>query len=196
MSFAGREKNGCSTITPPFSPKGSSNNGRTIIPTLSAHMQINNTHGCNTAMVTHSLVTYPRALAYVRRMSTCAAVANIYACNLHVHTKLGVTKYELFKGIAYCTIHLAFYSASDWKHYRSTRKIISPPTSPGPAISDLHPADAGPLSRVGSGSANAGPQVNLHALIAKNLHPRCQQRTSPRTCSQAHRSGPFARESP
>jgi hypothetical protein len=26
--------------------------------------------GCNTAMVTHSLVTYPRALAYVRRMST------------------------------------------------------------------------------------------------------------------------------
>jgi hypothetical protein len=26
-------------------------------PTLSAHMQINNTHGCNTAMVTHSLVT-------------------------------------------------------------------------------------------------------------------------------------------
>jgi hypothetical protein len=34
------------------------------------------------------------------------AVANIYAC------KLGVTKYEPFKGIAYCTIHLAFYSAS------------------------------------------------------------------------------------
>jgi hypothetical protein len=126
----------------------------------------------------------------------CTAVANIYACNLHVHTKLGVTKYEPFKGIAYCTIHLAFYSASDWKHYRSTRKIISPPTSPGPAISDLHPADAGPLSRVSSGSANADPQVNLHALIAKNLHPRCQQRTSPRTCPQAHRSGPFARESP
>jgi hypothetical protein len=81
----------------------------------------------------------------------CTAVANIYACNLHVHAKLGVTKYEPFKGIAYCTIHLAFYSASDWKHYRSTRKIISPPTSPGPAISDLHPADAGPLSRLAQG---------------------------------------------
>jgi hypothetical protein len=102
-------------------------------------------------------------------------VANIYACNLHVHTKLGVTKYELFKGIAYCTIHLAFYSASDWKYYRSTRKIISPPTSPGPAISDLHPADAGPLSRVSSGSANADPQVNLHALMRFTDGPSSQQ---------------------
>jgi hypothetical protein len=53
------------------------------------------------------------------------------------------------------------------KHYRSTRKIksISPPSSPGPAISDLHPADAGPLSRVSSGSANADLQVKLHALV-------------------------------
>jgi hypothetical protein len=45
MSFAGLAKNGCSTITPPFSPKGPSNNGRMIIPTLSAHMQINNKVG-------------------------------------------------------------------------------------------------------------------------------------------------------
>jgi hypothetical protein len=95
----------------------------------------------------------------------CNAVANMYGCTLHVHTKIGPLTYKLFEAAAYCTIHLAYYSASDWQHYRSTRKIISPPASPGPAISALQPAEEGPLSRVISGSANADQQANLHAIM-------------------------------
>jgi hypothetical protein len=60
---------------------------------------------------------------------------------------------------------LAYYSASDWQHYRSTRKIISPPASPGPAKSALQPAEEGPLNRVNPGSANADQQANLHAIM-------------------------------
>jgi len=61
---------------------------------------------------------------------------------------------------------LALYLAPEWKHYRSTRKIISPPpASPDPANTDLETADDVPMSRVSSGSANAEPQLNLPALV-------------------------------
>jgi hypothetical protein len=93
------------------------------------------------------------------------AVANIYGCTLHVHTKIGPLKYKPFEAAAYCKIYLAYYSASDWQHYRSTRKIISPPASPGPANSALQPAEEGPLNRVNSGSANADQQANVHAIM-------------------------------
>jgi hypothetical protein len=69
----------------------------------------------------------------------CNAVANIYGCTLHVHTKIGPLTYKPFEAAAYCTIHLAYYSASDWQHYRSTRKIISPPALPALPIQLCNP---------------------------------------------------------
>jgi hypothetical protein len=34
----------------------------------------------------------------------CSAVANMYGCTLHVHTKIGPLTYKPFEAAAYCTI--------------------------------------------------------------------------------------------
>jgi hypothetical protein len=96
-------------------------------------------HGYIITMAIHPLAFYPSMRMADEYM--CIAVANIYGCTLHVHRKIGPLTYKPFEATPYCTIHLAYYSASDWQHYRSTRKITSPPASPGPANSALQPAD-------------------------------------------------------
>ena len=143
------------------SQRGKSKKGSMIIQTLYQQKQAW-MHYCNS----YALLGYMAKGTRLRMADdyTCIAVANIYQCNLHVHTKFGTKKFQPFEGVAYCTIHLALCLAPEWKHYRSTRKIISPPpASPDPANSDLEPAEDGPMSRVSSGSANAEPQLNLHA---------------------------------
>ena len=82
----------------------------------------------------------------------CRALAELAQCELHVHTKDN-TQPTLFCPLnvaaSLATVHLAYYCAEGWCHYRSTRPLqATPPASPagGPAPQNQAPPSPGPSS--------------------------------------------------
>ena len=110
---------------------------------------------------------------------TCRALAEIAQCELQVHTRDRDAP-RIFRPLnpdaSFATVHLAFYCAEDWSHYRSTRPLqatppasrrspVPPPApSPGPSGADAPDAASG-MHHGAAGAASQperGPIAPLH----------------------------------
>jgi hypothetical protein len=106
---------------------------------------------------------------------TCIAVANIYIATVNVHICLVAPMlFTPYKDGSYCTINLVQYCAPNGKHFRSTRPLLSPPASPGPANIDLTPAEEGPMRRASSQATNAEPPLTRNEMVLVNTGPASQ----------------------
>jgi hypothetical protein len=106
---------------------------------------------------------------------TCFAVANIYIATVNVHMGLeSPMRFTPYTDGSYCTINLVQYCAPKWKHFRSTRPLLSPPASPGPAYIDLAPAAEGPMRRASSEATSAEPPLILNEMVPVDVGPASQ----------------------
>jgi hypothetical protein len=106
---------------------------------------------------------------------TCIAVANIHIATVNVH--IGLEAPMLFTPCtdeSYCTINLVQYCAPNWKHFRSTRPLLTPSASPGPANIDLAPAEEGPMRRASSEATNAEPPLTRNEMVLVDVGPASQ----------------------
>jgi hypothetical protein len=99
----------------------------------------------------------------------CIAVANIYIAIVNVHIGLEApVRFTPYTDGTYCTINLVQYCAPNWKHFRSTRPMSSPPASPGPASADLELAEAWPAGVVSSGRTGAESWGGVQESLLNN----------------------------
>ena len=106
---------------------------------------------------------------------TCIAVANIYIATVNVHIGLEApVRFTPYTDGTYCTINLVQYCAPNWKHFRSTRPMSSPPASPGPASADLELAEGGPAGVVSSGRTDAESWGGMQEILLRHDGPASQ----------------------
>ena len=105
----------------------------------------------------------------------CIAVANIYIAIVNVHLGWEApVRFTPYTDGTYCTINLVQYCAPNWKHFRSTRPMSSPPASPGPASADLELAEAWPAGVVSSGRTGAESCGGLQEILLMHDGPASQ----------------------
>jgi hypothetical protein len=95
-----------------------------------------------------------------------------YKCVVQVHIGLETPLIVPPCGEAsYCTPNLVYYyyCAPQWKLYRSTRPMASPPASPGPASEGLELAEGGPADGISSGGTGA---ESWGGLLSGSVKPR------------------------
>jgi len=106
---------------------------------------------------------------------TCITVANIYIAIVNVHIGLEAPmRFTPYTDGSYCTINLVQYCAPNWKHFRSTRPMASPPASPGPASADLELAEGGPACVIRSGRTGAESWGGLQEILLMDEGPASQ----------------------
>ena len=112
---------------------------------------------------------------------TCIAVAHIYRATVNVHhgTEAPLV-FEPLTGVSYCTINLVNYCAPQWKHYRSTRPMVSPPASHGPvSVTQVMGEDQPGVrnsARSGGCYANGpGPEESAPDNYSARIHPATKE---------------------
>ena len=125
-------------------------------------------------MATHSMVSCHRAYTQGDNY-TCIAVANIYIAIVNIHIGLEAPmRFTPYQDGTCCTINLVQYCAPNWKHFRSTRPMSSPPASLGPASADLELAEGGPAGVVRSGKTGVESWGGLQEILLMDDGPASQ----------------------
>jgi hypothetical protein len=127
-------------------------------------------------MATHSIASCHWAYTHVWETITRALQwQNIYIAIVNVHIGLeDPVRFTPYTDGTYYTINLVQYCAPNWKHFRSTRPMSSPPASPGPASADLELAEAGPADVVSSGRTGAQSWGGLQEILLIHDGPASQ----------------------